>query len=132
VLPASRSSTPPASGNELGAHRSQRAHDLETGELFAGWGIPTPESIRQLGASTASPIIGSGGLRSGVDVAKAFALGADLGGLAQPSSKRDRFGRARGHASTASSRELKIAMFCLSSRTVSDLKSVPIRMETER
>jgi isopentenyl-diphosphate delta-isomerase len=112
---------------------AQRAHDLEIGELFAGWGIPTPESIRQLRRINGVTIIGSGGLRSGVDVAKALALGADLCGLAQPFlesaiESADRVGQRIDRIV----HELKIAMFCLSSRTVADLKSVPIRMETER
>jgi isopentenyl-diphosphate delta-isomerase len=112
---------------------AQRADDLATGELFAGWGIPTPESIRQLRRIEGVTIIGSGGLRNGVDVAKAIALGADLAGLAQP------FLEAAIESADQVERridriihELKIAMFCLSSRTVSDLKSVAIRMETGR
>jgi len=109
------------------------ADDLETGELFAGWGIPTPESIRQLRRISGVTIIGSGGLRSGVDVAKAIALGADLAGLAQPfleaaMDSADQVGRRIDRIV----HELKIAMFCLSARNVSDLKSVPIRMETGR
>ena len=111
---------------------AQRADDPETGELFAGWGIPTPESIRQLRRIPGLTIIGSGGLRSGVDVAKAIALGADLAGLAQPFleaaiDSAEQVGRRIDRIT----HELKIAMFCLSARNVSDLKSVPIRRETE-
>jgi isopentenyl-diphosphate delta-isomerase len=101
--------------------------------LFAGWGIPTPESIRQLRRIDGVTVIGSGGLRSGLDVAKAIALGADLAGLAQP------FLEAAMDSSESVGlridrivRELKIAMFCVSSPTVSDLKLVPIQMETGR
>lgn len=111
----------------------ERAHDLPIGELFAGWGIPTPESIRQLRRIDGVTIIGSGGLRTGVDVAKAIALGADLAGMAQPFLEAA-IDSAK-HVGLRIDRivhELKIAMFCLSSPTVSDLKSVPLRMETER
>ena len=52
---------------------------------FAGWGIPTADSIRAV--RTATPevdVIASGGLRDGVDVAKVIALGAALAGMAGP------------------------------------------------
>ena len=111
----------------------QRADDLEIGELYAGWGIPTPESIQQLRRIDGVTIIGSGGLRSGLDVAKAIALGANLAGMAQPfleaaTESAERVGRRIDRIA----HELKIAMFCLSCRAVSDLKSVPIHVETGR
>lgn len=54
-------------------------------DAFAGWGIPSAEAVKQVRkACPDAKIIASGGLRSGVDVAKALALGADLCGLAAP------------------------------------------------
>lgn len=110
-----------------------RASDPELGELFAGWGLPTPESIRQLRRIDGITVIGSGGLRNGLEVAKAIAVGADLAGLAQP------FLEAALESDERVARriervvqELKIAMFCLGSRTVSELKSAPIRKESHR
>jgi len=104
-----------------------RADDLELGELFADWGVPSPESIRQLAAIPDLQVIGSGGVRSGVDVAKAIALGADLVGLAQP------FLQAAMESAEAVAQkierllqELKITMFCVGARTLNDLRQTEL------
>ncbi len=101
----------------------QRANDLELGETFANWGIPTPESIRQVAAVPGLTVIGSGGVRNGIDVAKAIALGADLVGMAYPfltvatESKQRVVERIRRIVL-----ELKICMFCAGARTIAELK----------
>src|SRR4051812_27470787 len=52
---------------------------------FAGWGNPTADAIADARAAAPRlPVIASGGLRDGVDVAKCLALGASAGGLAAP------------------------------------------------
>lgn len=55
------------------------------GNVFGEWGIPTATSIKNVRTvSERIPLIATGGLRSGVDVAKAIALGADIGSMARP------------------------------------------------
>jgi isopentenyl-diphosphate delta-isomerase len=107
---------------------AERANDLELGDLFAAWGVPTAESIlavRELGDVT---VIGSGGVRTGIDVAKAVALGADLVGLAYP------FLQAAVESADAvearlrrTIRELTICMFCTASATIGDLGAAELR-----
>jgi isopentenyl-diphosphate Delta-isomerase len=54
-------------------------------ETFAGWGTPTATAVAAVRRTLPEvPLIASGGVRSGVDVARAIALGADLCGLALP------------------------------------------------
>ena len=106
---------------------AQRANDLEIGELFAGWGIPTPDSIRQLRRVEGLTVIASGGVRNGLDVAKAIALGADLAGMAYPflaPATESPEKVAEKIARTV--RELRICMFCLGVTTIAELQRVPL------
>ena len=108
-----------------------RADDVEIGEIFAGWGVPTPESIYEIAELRRQEqlesltLIGSGGVRTGIDVAKAIHLGADLVGLAQP------FLKAALESADAVVRriervvrELKITMFCVGARNFEELRAV--------
>jgi isopentenyl-diphosphate Delta-isomerase len=111
----------------------ERAGDLELGELFAGWGVPTPESIRQLASVPQVTVIGSGGIRNGLDVAKALAMGAHLAGAAQPfleaalDSAEAVVGKVR-----STLEELEICMFCLGVHDLDELRAVPIRRRVGR
>ncbi|HEY9600439.1 MAG TPA: type 2 isopentenyl-diphosphate Delta-isomerase [Allocoleopsis sp.] len=67
------------------SERASNAQQRQLGLTFADWGLPTAECIKSIRAIAPEiPLIASGGLRNGLDVAKAIALGADLAGLALP------------------------------------------------
>lgn len=66
-------------------HRHHDAGDCSVGRLFQDWGIPTPVALRALApCRDCVTLIASGGIRSGLDMAKAMVLGASLCGLARP------------------------------------------------
>src|SRR2546427_10217712 len=52
------------------------------GATFWNWGIPTPAST--LLADVGLPLVATGGVRSGLDVAKGIALGATMAGVGEP------------------------------------------------
>ncbi len=65
------------------------------GEELWDWGIPTAASVG-LVSDLGLQVIATGGLRSGVDVAHALALGATAGGLAAPVLRAQREGGYEG------------------------------------
>ncbi|RWO16127.1 alpha-hydroxy-acid oxidizing protein, partial [Mesorhizobium sp.] len=63
--------------------RARDAADCAVAMAFADWGIPTPASVQAVRRALPTvKLIASGGIRDGVDVAKAIRLGADIAGQA--------------------------------------------------
>jgi isopentenyl-diphosphate delta-isomerase len=65
------------------------------GEELWDWGIPTAVSVAACAAEGLA-IVATGGLRTGLDVARALALGATAGGLAAPVLRAHRTGGRAG------------------------------------
>lgn len=115
-----------AGGTSWARVEGKRAGDAareRIAEAFADWGTSTARATAALRAALPTvPLVASGGIRTGVDCAKALALGADLCGLALPfleaaaASEDAPFVLAEELIAT-----LRIAMFATGSRTIEAL-----------
>ena len=112
------------SWSEVEARRAGCVRADRAAEAFADWGIPTAECLRQARSVLPEhPLIASGGVRSGVDAAKALALGADLAGIATPLLRAAAESQERTEeALRGLIEELRIAMFCCGVRTLVELR----------
>jgi isopentenyl-diphosphate delta-isomerase len=104
-----------------------RSGNISKSKAFARWGIPTADSVNM--AKQGAPdltMIASGGIRTGLDVAKVIALGADAAGMAAPLLRP---ASISPEAVVAIFQEviefLKIAMFCIGTGNISQLKNTP-------
>ncbi len=98
---------------------------------FSAWGIPTEEALVQVRQAVPDiPLVASGGIRTGLDMAKCLALGADLAALGQPllasalesPDKVVQFLRGIIH-------EIKVAMLCAGAVNIPALKKTPLLRE---
>ncbi len=101
--------------------------DAEIGQLFWDWGLPTAlavDGLRDAGLG----VIASGGMRTGLDIAKAISLGATVGGLAQPVIKalieRGRDGARQLLEQLI--RTVRITMLLTGSKDVARLRNAPL------
>ncbi len=92
------------------------------GTLFRTWGIPTAVSTIECAAEH-DCVVASGGIRTGLDVAKAIALGARAGGLAKPFLQPAADGPdAVVELIENLIAELRTAMFVTGSESIADLQ----------
>jgi isopentenyl-diphosphate delta-isomerase len=100
---------------------------MELGTTFWDWGTPTVPSIVEVANSTNLRVFASGGVRNGLHIAKAIALGAHYGGLALPMLKSASSGDEAAIARlSVVIEELKNAMFLTGSRNLDELRNVPL------
>ena len=109
---------------------NDRLHE-RGGNTFWGWGIPTPTSILEVGDATdwKLPIIATGGIRNGLDAAKALALGANCAGMAhvllEPANKDE---NSTIFEVDATIKELRAAMFLVGTDKVSKMADAGVEL----
>jgi isopentenyl-diphosphate delta-isomerase len=117
-----------SSWSQVEMHRATTERERLVAQAFADWGIPTAESLQMAyRGAPGLPIIASGGIRDGIEIAKAIALGASVCGVAGP------FLQAASR-STADVTELvallvtqlRVAMFAAGASDVQALRQTPI------
>jgi isopentenyl-diphosphate delta-isomerase len=112
------------SWSEVERYRIAQPWRAGVAAAFAAWGIPTAQAVVE--ARRVAPegtLIASGGIRTGLDLAKALALGADLAGIAGPFLRAaDRGNQEADELACEYIETLRIAMFCSGAVTLSDLR----------
>lgn len=117
-----------SSWSQVEMHRAATDHQRALAAAFADWGIPTADSLRMARRGAPGiPLMASGGLRNGVQIAKAIALGAAACGVAGP------FLQAASRSTSAVADlilllvdQLRVAMFATGSPDIVALREVPV------
>jgi isopentenyl-diphosphate delta-isomerase len=96
-------------------------------KVFAEWGIPTAASVALSDPLGFDTLIATGGIRDGLEAAKALKLGAHAVGIARPILKALDTGGQRGVIEflTQVERELRTAMLLVGAARVSELRQAP-------
>jgi isopentenyl-diphosphate delta-isomerase len=112
------------SWSEVERHRAPTARLRRICAAFAGWGIPTADSLMVVRTVAPTlPLVASGGLRSGVEAATAIALGADLVGFAAPLLRAAAASERGAHAMLTELVDvLRVSMFCCGAGDMAQLK----------
>jgi isopentenyl-diphosphate delta-isomerase len=121
------------SWTEVEYHRATSESLRKLARAFAEWGIPTAESLlmAQRGAP-GLPLIASGGMRTGIEAAKAVALGATLVGIASSFLKAAAAGPDEVVATIDQlGAELRVAMFCAGAGSMAALRERDRLMKVE-
>jgi isopentenyl-diphosphate delta-isomerase len=117
-----------AGGTSWVAVETHRAKDRKQmlGETFWDWGIPTAASVLQL-KDLGLGICATGGMRTGLDIAKAIAIGATCGGIARTFLQAHAKGGIDELRATASRviHEIRIACLLSGARTPQELRRKP-------
>lgn len=108
------------------SERSDNYLKRELGKTFANWGIPTADCVIDIAQKYPDiPLIASGGIRNGLEVAKMLALGADMVGLAYPFLKSSIESlESLEQLVELLNAEIKTVLFCTGNKDISNLQLI--------
>jgi isopentenyl-diphosphate delta-isomerase len=118
------------------AKKQKSKSGMNLGKLFWDWGIPTAASIIEVSSKVNKnyskiKIIGSGGIRDGIDIAKALRIGADYAAIARPFLIATLGGQeSLDHFIEKIMNELRITMLLTDSKDFISLTKTPIVIES--
>ena len=121
------------SWTEVEYHRATSDSLRKLARAFADWGIPTAESLLMARRGAPGlPLIASGGMRTGIEAAKAVSLGATLVGIASSFLKAAAAGADEVVATIDQlAAELRVAMFCAGAGSIAALREPERLMRVE-
>ncbi len=117
------------SWSQVEKYRAQNRNQARLAALFADWGLSTAEALVDCRRAVPNlPLIASGGIRNGLEIAKCIALGANLAGIAGPLLQA----AVKGPRSVEAElerwiRELRVTMFAAGARDLSELRSLSLQ-----
>jgi len=116
------------SWSQVEMYRAKNPSQARLAAAFVNWGVPTADAIQYVrNTAPGLKVIASGGLRSGVDLAKCLALGASLGGLASPFLKAAAISVEETISTIHEIRnEVRVCMFACGAKDLKSLAATPL------
>ena len=112
------------SWSQVEMHRIADSHRAKVAAAFMDWGIPTVEALKGVVSELPGlPVFATGGLRNGIDLAKALAMGASIGGMAGPFLKAAAVSAGEVAATIGEIHlALRVAMFACGAGNITEIK----------
>ncbi len=119
------------SWSQVEMHRATDDSQRRLAAAFLSWGIPTAEAIQNVRKGAPDLLVfASGGMRTGLDIAKSLALGATIGGMASPFLKAAVISvEETVLAIREIAREIRVAMFAAGAANLGELASTPLMQQ---
>jgi isopentenyl-diphosphate delta-isomerase len=116
------------SWSQVEMYRAKTESQARLAGTFINWGIPTADSIQQIKREVPEMVVfASGGIRTGIDIAKSIALGASLGGMASPFLKAAAISTEKTLETIQEiKREIQVCMFAAGAVDISRLHETPL------